>query len=99
MPIIFRLAARNVLKNWRHSLAAMLSIAAGFVALVLFEGYMFDLQERYRDMVSGRQMLGDILIEKKGAQENGHRDDWDYQLGPKDQEIIDQFLLNEGSSV
>jgi len=97
--IILRLAARNVRKNWRHSLAAMLSIAAGFIALVLFEGYMSDLKERYRDLVSGRQMLGDVLIEKKGAREAGHQDDWAYQLDPREQGVIERVLDQEKADV
>jgi putative ABC transport system permease protein len=97
--IIPKLAARNVRKNWRHSLAATLSIAAGFVAIVMFEGYISDVKERYRDLVSGRQMLGDLLIEKKGAQEGGRRDDWAYQLGPREQQVVEQLLAQEGANV
>ena len=36
--VSLRMARRNVRRNWRHSLAAVLSIATGFVAIALFEG-------------------------------------------------------------
>jgi len=97
--IIPRLAARNVRKNWRHSLAATLSIAAGFFAIVLFEGYISEVKQWYRDLVSSQQMLGDLLIEKHGAQQAGRRDDWAYQLGARDQEVIDQLLAQDAANV
>ena len=43
---LWRMAQRNVRRNWRQSFAAILSIATGFVAIALFEGYLNDLARR-----------------------------------------------------
>jgi hypothetical protein len=34
---IAKIAWRNTLKNWRHSVSALLSLAASFVSLVVFD--------------------------------------------------------------
>ncbi len=61
--ILARIAFRNVRKNWRHSLSALLSISAAFVSLVLFDGYISDLKNMYDDSFRFRSMLGDVIIE------------------------------------
>jgi putative ABC transport system permease protein len=90
------MAARNVLKNWRHSLASMLSIAVGVVALGLFEGYMADLRDLYDDGFSRRGMLGDVVIEKTGAEENGRAEPWKYLLGDAEQAFLESWLKQDG---
>ena len=47
---------RNVKKNWRHSLSALLSLSASFVSLVLFDGYIDDLKLMYEDSFRHRSM-------------------------------------------
>jgi putative ABC transport system permease protein len=91
MAAVTKMAWRNVRKHWRHSLAATLTISAGFVALALFEGYMKDLRERYGDRFRLSSMLGDLIVERRGAaQVSG--DPWAAPLRPADQRIIDAFL-------
>ena len=62
--IFWRIAYRNVKKNWRHSLSALLSLSASFVSLVLFDGYIDDLKLMYEDSFRHRSMLGDLIIER-----------------------------------
>lgn len=58
-----RIAYRNTLKNWRHSLAAIVSISAGFLSLVLFQGYITDVNQMYDVGFSNRAMYGHVIIE------------------------------------
>lgn len=97
-PVV-KLASRNVVKNWRHSLAAILSIAAGFVAFALFEGYIDNLRSFFAQVFSQRQMLGDLVIEKTGAQQAGLDDPWSFQLTESDQSFLNEFLTSAGPAV
>lgn len=63
--MISKIAFRNTVKNWRHSISALLSLSASFVSLVLFDGYMEDIKSMYNDNFRNRQMLGDMIIENK----------------------------------
>lgn len=65
---LLRIAARNVRRNWRHSLASMLSIVMGVLCIGLFEGYMKGQEGRYDDGFSRRGMLGHVIIEHAAAQ-------------------------------
>lgn len=97
---LFRMAARNVRKHWRHSLGSVLSIAVGFVAIGLFSGYLDDLTARQARELSQRSMLGDVLIERTGASGRAGREDfWGHQLGEREQAFIDGFLSREAGRV
>ena len=61
--MIAKIALRNTIKNWRPSISALLSLSAAFVSLVLFDGYIADIQKMYMDNFKHRQMLGDLIIE------------------------------------
>lgn len=63
---LLEIAFRNVWLNWRQSTAALLSIAAGFTALCLFEGYIADVQSMYRDFFHRRLMFGQLLVDREG---------------------------------
>lgn len=63
--MIFKIALRNTMKNWRHSLSALLSLSASFISLVIFDGYMHDIKSMYVDNYRNRQMIGDIVIENQ----------------------------------
>jgi putative ABC transport system permease protein len=99
MKPLLRMAARNVLKNWRHSLASMLSIAVGVIALGLFEGYMQDLRGLYDDGFSKRGMLGDVVIEKAGAEHEAKAEPWKYLLGDAEQAFLESYLKQDGEVV
>src|SRR5690348_3703785 len=87
-----RMARRNVLRNWRHSLATILAIASGFMAVSLFDGFLKQLDYVILDGYSTRGMLGHVIIEKKGAQDFQAEDPWLYSLDKNDQAFIDEYL-------
>ncbi|MFL5815624.1 MAG: ABC transporter permease [Bdellovibrionia bacterium] len=70
MLSFFRIAWRNATLNWRHSLMAIISVAAGFVSLSIFQNYMLDVKHMYVKTYEQRFMYGQLIVEKKGAQQN-----------------------------
>ncbi len=86
------MARRNVLRNWRHSLATILAIASGFLAVSLFDGFLKELQTRNTDGFSTRGMMGQVIIEKRGAQQDADLDQWKYSLDEPEQAAIEAFL-------
>jgi ABC-type lipoprotein release transport system permease subunit len=91
--LTFRIAIRNVLSYWRQSLAAIISIVAGFMAFVIFEGYLLDIYRAYGDFNEHLEMYGDLVIERQGASEvEGRADQWTYALTSEDQAAINSFL-------
>ena len=91
--IFLKIAFRNVIKNWRHSLSALLSLSASFVSLVLFDGYIDDIKKMYDDSFRHRQMLGDLIIEKPEIhQKVGLAEPWNFWFTEDEQVIIDNFL-------
>ena len=89
------LAWRNVLRNWRHSIATILAIALGFASVSVFDGFIADLRTRNEDGYIHRGMLGHVVIEKKNLGLYGREDPWKYSLDRKDQEIIEDLLEND----
>ncbi len=90
---IAKIAWRNTLKNWRHSLSALLSLAASFVSLVVFDGYMKDIDHVFSDAFRHKQMLGDLMIQDmRTFSKDGVTEPWKYWLTESDQEKIQNFL-------
>ena len=96
---LFVIAARNAVLNWRHSLAALLSIVSGFLALCLFQGYIYQVVIMYSDVFTRRGMLGNMIIEKKGADGRGFFLGPEFDLAEKDQAIIDEYLSSHGDQL
>lgn len=91
--VFWKIAYRNVKKNWRHSISALLSISAAFVSLVLFDGYIDDLKKMYEDSFRYRSMLGDFIIEKPEIHEKtGVAEPWKFQIDEAEQAQIDNFF-------
>ena len=91
--IFLTIAYRNVRKNWRHSLSALLSISAAFVSLVLFDGYISDLKDMYVDSFRHRSMLGDLIIENPQIHsKEGLADPDKFRITKAQQEQINDFL-------
>lgn len=94
------IALRNVKVHWKQSLAAFLSISAAFVCLVLFQGYMNDVEDQYFDSYRNRSMFGDLLIQNKIAQTpEGQKNYWKYTLTNSDQEKINQVLAKHKDQI
>lgn len=90
---IARMAWRNVIRNWRRSLASSLAIAAGFTAVSLFDGFLTDIKSVSEDGYSSRGMLSDVLIQHKDAQNKIAEDLFAYSLTKDEQEFLDKIVL------
>lgn len=100
MLALFRIAVRNALRHARHSLAAILSIALGFAAIVLFDGYLTDMRDRQGLMFSSRYMIGDVIIQREGASaSDGWEDPFRFALAESDQQVLDALLAERGAEV
>ncbi len=88
-----RIALQNTIKNWRHSLSALLALGAAFVSLVMFDGYMANIERVFDDQFRHVQMLGDLEIEHKDIHSKaGISEPWKFWLTKQDQDVIRQFL-------
>lgn len=93
MRIYLVIAYRNLQRHWRASLAAILSVAAGFIALVLFEGYIEDSRIIMLVEFRERLMFGDIVVERENYWSvDGRSDPWKYRISPQDHQFLDEYL-------
>lgn len=90
-----RLAWRNVVRNWRHSMATILAIASGFMAVSLFDGFLKELIDRNEDGYSARGMMGHVLVQKKDAQHAAYDDQWAYSLDVKEQAFLEDYYAKD----
>lgn len=98
--VFWKIAFRNVRKNWRHSLSALLSISASFVSLVLFDGYIDDLKMMYEDSFRHRSMLGDLIIEKPQIHsKEGLGEPAKFNIHSGEQADIERFLAKHAEMV
>ncbi len=98
--LFIRIAFRNVKVYWRQSLAAIISVVAGFVAFVIFEGYLLDIYRAYTDFNERLEMYGDLIVEREGAATvEGRSDPWDYSLTAGDQAIVHEFLKKNSTKI
>ncbi len=92
---LLRIAARSARRNLRHSVGSVLAIAAGFVAVALFEGYLAYLYGDMMDHILDRFMVGHVLVERTGlaaALETGEPTGNLPSLGAKEQAFVEEFL-------
>lgn len=90
---LFTIAYRNVLRNWRHSLAAIITVAVGLVSQVMFEGYMDNVREIYELNYRNRGMFGDVLIENEDTFSNdGKANSEKYLVTKAEQNVVYDFL-------
>lgn len=96
-----RIAWRNVVRHWRHSLGSLLSIVVGFVSIVLFEGYLGDLVEIQAQWYTQRSMMGHVMVERASAAARAGRRHatFDAALQPEDQAVIDGFIAARADEV
>jgi len=99
---LLRIAARSARKNLRHSVGSVLAIAAGFVAIGLFEGYLSYLYGDMMDQILARFMVGHVLVERTGlsaALEAGEPTGNLPSLGAKEQGFVEEFLASRAADV
>jgi len=94
----FKTARRSVLRHWRQSIASLLAITLGFIAICLFEGFIVDLRAEFEQGYHLRGMFGHVLIERPGAAKNRSELE-DNTLGEKERAFIDSFLKAEEQQV
>lgn len=100
MIIFFKIAYRNIRSHWRHSLAAMLSIAASIFSITVFQGYIQKVEDLYYVSYKYRGMFGDLIIENKEIFSTaGRADPWLFSLSTEQQKDIDSFLKNQSPDV
>ena len=93
MKTFARIAFRNVVKNWRHSLAAIISISAGFISIVIFQGYIIDVGHMYVVGFTNRAMYGDLLVENPELEnKEGRLDPMSYFLDESGQLKLQTYL-------
>ncbi len=98
--LIVRVAWRNVRRNWRHSLAALGTMAVGFVALALFQGYLDEMLRTQLDLVYSRNMIGEVMVRKPGAGTRaGRAERWKYQLDEADQQFLEAWIAAHPADV
>ncbi len=87
---IIQLAIKNVMSSRKKTLAAILSVASGFIALNLFEAYIFDTNILFDRTYENRSMYGDLLIRKESRLDNTTIE----EQGP-----IDSFLKEHSGQI
>ncbi len=98
---LLRIAARSVVKNARHSAGTVLAIAVGFLALVLFDGYLSFLERDQTDAIGERMMVRDVIIERPDADGVRHSGrPWeDAVLGEREQAFLDRWLAGHEGAI
>lgn len=86
------MALRNLKRYWRHSLATILAISASFTAISLFDGFIQELYFQIEDGYSRRGMLGDVIIQRQGADKGWQEDFWSFTLTAEDQRALEAFF-------
>jgi len=100
MKILVRIAWRNTVKNWRHSLAAIVSISAGFLSLVLFQGYMTDVNQMYEVGFTNRAMYGHVILENPILNTpEGRAESEKYLLSPEEQHQLRLYLEQKAPDI
>lgn len=90
-----RIAFRNVFKNWRRSLITMLSIAFGFMAVVIFKGYTHNSYDQITIAAIFVEGPGHFTVYKEGYKEFGRISPEKYLLEAGDVARIEEQLGND----
>ena len=88
LGLMFRIAWRNVRRNWRHSIAALGTMAVGFVTLALFQGYLDELMQSQIHLIYSRNMLGELMVRKTGGGTHDARINPEKYLLQKDEQAL-----------
>ena len=100
MKYLFRIAFRNVKVNLKPSMAALLSISAAFMTIVLFDGYIENVSLLYLNSYRYRQMYGDFIVQNpKMRLPEGKADPIGHALTSEQQALINAFLNSNSEKV
>lgn len=93
MKYLFRIAFRNVKVNLKPSMAALLSISAAYMTIVIFDGYIESVSLLYLNSHRHRQMYGDFIVQNPKMDEaEGKVDPMASAFTPDQQNLIDGFF-------
>lgn len=84
MKNLVLLAFKNIYSFRKKSFSAILSIASGFLALNLFQSYIYDVTLVFASTYSERNMYGDALIRYQKRHTT---------INPTEQKVINDFIL------
>jgi putative ABC transport system permease protein len=94
-PVLLRIAARSLRRNWRHTAGAALAVAVSFSAIALFDAYLTDMEQMFGEMVEEQYMMGTLLVEGTGASDvmsGKTASDEPIYLGAPAQAFLDEYL-------
>lgn len=98
--ITFKIASRNVYKNWRQSVASVVSVSAAFLTLALFQGYLLDVEGLFSSIYRHRTMFGDAMVEHRDLYSpEGRAEPWKYLIDTRSQKFIQDFVSRNSDSV
>lgn len=90
MKSVISLAFKNIRSYRKKSFAAILAIASGFIALNLFQSYIFDTTLLFQSTYVERSMYGDVLIRKTKRYET---------MNTTEQAAVDEFLKKHATDI
>ncbi len=90
------LALRNLRRQFRRSLTALLSIGFGVAALLVATGFNEAMFEEFREATI-RSQYGHVQVSRPGFQDRGRSDPWAYLLPAE--VAVDPSLLPAGATV
>ena len=96
--VFFLIGLRNIFLNYRRSLAALIAIVSAFTSLILFQGYISDVEAIYVSAFSERQMLGDAILERRNLESPGKATADETGLTADEQDSLSKLLTTEFSS-
>lgn len=100
MKYLLRIAFRNVRANLKPSLAALLSISAAYMTILVFDGYIEGVSQLYLNSYRHRQMYGDFIIQNpKLREKEGKADPHHYFLSPEQQTLVDSFVKSKSKDI
>lgn len=89
---LLRIAFRNIFKNFRRSLITMLSIAFGFMAVVIFKGYTHNSYDQITIAAVFVEGPGHLTVYKKGFLEKGRLSPEKYMLSADEVKKVEETL-------
>lgn len=93
MTNLLKISFKNVILHWRQSLATTISLAAGLISLVMFQGYMLDVARMYQETFRSRMMYGDVIIQHQELNNpDGRAEPWNFSIKPEQQKLVTEFL-------
>lgn len=94
---LFKVALRNVVKNFRRSLFTVLAVASGFTAISVFSGYIHNVYAGLSEQAIRGEGLAHLTIVKKGYFENGTLNPKRYLIGREELRKLAEVLDADGS--